>query len=227
MRATTVNKREFRGSGLTEASAGGAGFVGADRVGERLVAVRDASREGPSLTYTYDGDLDWTGHRFGVDSDQWRAQLTMVDLAAQRLRDLLPDRTRVVVVADHGMVDVDVEDRVDVDEVPALREDVVLVGGEARFRHIYVREGSAPGVRDRWRAEMGDRAEVLTRDEAIARGWFGEVADRVLPRLGDVVVACRGSFTVLCSGPFPHESSLVGVHGSLTPAEMLVPVLVA
>jgi len=27
------------------------------------------------VTYVYDGDLDWTGHRYGVDSPQWRAQL--------------------------------------------------------------------------------------------------------------------------------------------------------
>ena len=26
---------------------------------------------GPSLTYLYDGDLDWTGHRYGVASPQW------------------------------------------------------------------------------------------------------------------------------------------------------------
>ena len=78
-----VNKREFHGSGLTDASSRGAGFVGADRWGERLVAVQAASTEHPSLTYVYDGDLDWTGHRYGVDSAQWRAQLAITDQAAK------------------------------------------------------------------------------------------------------------------------------------------------
>ncbi|MGA9748020.1 MAG: alkaline phosphatase family protein, partial [Nocardioides sp.] len=60
--ATVVNKRDFRGSGLTVAGHRGAEFVGADRVGERLAAVLEASERAPSLTYMYDGDLDWTGH---------------------------------------------------------------------------------------------------------------------------------------------------------------------
>ena len=53
----------------------------------------------------YDGDLDWTGHRYGVDSSQWLQQLAMVDAEAEQLRETLPSSTRLVVVADHGMVD--------------------------------------------------------------------------------------------------------------------------
>ena len=37
---TVVNKREFAGSGLTVAGQRGAEFVGADKVGERMAAVR-------------------------------------------------------------------------------------------------------------------------------------------------------------------------------------------
>jgi hypothetical protein len=225
--ATTVNKREFLGSGLTEASTRGAEFVGADRFGERVVAVAQASGRAPSLTYMYDGDLDWTGHRYGVDSDQWRAQLVMVDLAAERLREMLPASTRIVVVADHGMVDARPESRVDVDERPELREGVVLVGGEARFRHVYCRAGAVEDVRAAWQERLAGRAEVLSRDEAFALGWFGEVAAEVRPRIGDVVAACRGDAAVLSSATFPYEGRLVGMHGSLTPAEMLVPILVA
>ena len=71
MHTTVVNKREFEGTGLTVAGQRGAEFVGADRVGERLAAVLAASsRDGPSLTYLYDGDLDWTGHRYGVASSR-------------------------------------------------------------------------------------------------------------------------------------------------------------
>ena len=43
VRTTVANKREFEGSGLTVASCRGADFVGVDRPGERLVALRDAA----------------------------------------------------------------------------------------------------------------------------------------------------------------------------------------
>jgi hypothetical protein len=224
---TTVNKREFRGSGLTEASARGAEFVGADRVGERLVAVQAASGRAPSLTYLYDGDLDWTGHRYGVASAQWEAQLAAIDMAAEQLRETLPASTRIVVVADHGMVDAPQEARLDVEDHPELRDGVVLIGGEARLRHVYCRGGAVEDVVATWRAVLGERAEVLPRADAFARGWFGAVRAEVAPRVGDVVVASRGNHVVLDTAAFPYEASLVGMHGSLTSAEMLIPVVVA
>lgn len=223
---TVVNKREFAGSGLTLASNRGAEYVGADRLGERAVAVQAAAERTPSVTYTYDGDLDWTGHRYGVDSPQWRSQLEQVDAAAEYLRDVLPASARLLVVADHGMIDADPEAAIDLDEVDELRDGLVLMGGEARFRHLYCRGGAVEDVQATWSAHLGDRALVLTRDEALAAGWFGPLDGAVRPRLGDVVVACLGATTILSASAFPYETRLIGMHGSLTPAEMLIPLLV-
>lgn len=227
VQTTVVSKREFAGSGLTECGQRGATYVGADRVGERVAAVAAASQQTPSLTYVYEGDLDWTGHRYGVNSVQWRAQLAAVDSMVEQLRDALPDHVRMVVTADHGMVDCPADARIDVATTPALREGVVLLGGEARFRHVYCRGGAVADVAAAWRSVLGERAQVLTRDEAIARGWFGPVESAVRPRLGDVIVAARGDHAVMHSGAFPYENRLVGLHGSLTPVEMRIPILVA
>jgi hypothetical protein len=224
---TVVNKRDFGRSGLTVASQRGADFVGADRTGERLAAVRAASSISPSLTYMYDGDLDWTGHQYGVASEQWEQQLSMIDFAAEHLRETLSADTRIVVVADHGMVDSPLEDRIDVDDRPELRAGLAMVAGEARFRHLYCRGGAEDDVVATWRAVLGERAEVVSRDEALALGWFGPLDPPVRPRLGEVMVACRGTFAVQSSKAFPAETKLVGMHGSLTSAEMLIPVLVA
>jgi hypothetical protein len=124
------------------------------------------------------------------------------------------------------MVDSPPEDRLDVDEQPDLLDGVALLGGEARFRHVYCRGGAVDDVAAAWRSAVGDRAEVLTRDEAVSRGWFGPVSPVVRPRLGDVMVAAHGSFSVMSTSAFPYETKLVGLHGSLTRAEMLVPLLV-
>ena len=223
---TVVNRRDFVDTGLTVAGFRGADFVGADKVGERLAAVQAAAVRTPSLTYLYDGDLDWTGHRYGVASPQWEQQLSMIDAAAEHLRDSLPGDTRIVVVADHGMVDSPEDDRLDVAQHPELEDGVFLLGGEARFRHLYCRSGADADVAAAWRGVVDGRAEVLLRDEAIAAGWFGDVEPAVRPRLGDVVVASRGTFSVMSSTAFAYETTLVGLHGSLTPAEMLVPVIV-
>ena len=223
---SVVNKREFEGSGLTVASQRGVDFVGADKVGERIAAAVSLAAPHPSLTYLYDGDLDWTGHQYGVASSQWLQQLAMIDAEAEQLREALPSSTRLVVVADHGMVDSPEESRIDVDRQLELRDGVAIFGGEARFRQLYCARGALADVVSTWSEVLGERADVLTREDAIGRGWFGAVDASVLPRIGDVVVACRDDAAVVSSVDWAYEARLVGLHGSLTPDEMLIPVLV-
>jgi len=224
---TVVSKREFVDSGLTVCGLRGAEFVGGDKVGERIAGAVAASADEPSVTYVYDGDLDWTGHRYGVDSPQWRAQLAAIDGAAEQLREALDPAVRLVGVADHGMIDSPVGSRIDVDAHLELRSGVRLLGGEARFRHLYCSSGAVDDVLATWREHLGPRADVLSRDEAIARGWFGPVEPQVRPRLGDIVVAARGDHAVMSTVDFPYENLLVGLHGSLTAVEMEIPILVS
>jgi hypothetical protein len=226
VRVDVVNKREFDRSGLTVAAHRGAGYIGADRVGERIASAVAGSLHRPSLTYVYDGDLDWHGHRAGVDSVRWRSQLRDIDEDVQELRDTLPDDVRLVVVADHGMVDAEPGTRFDVDTFPELRDGVALLGGEARFRHVYCHPGAVPDVAATWSSVLGPWATVLTREQAVDRGWFGTVDPAVRPRLGDVVAAARGTWGLFSSVDFHYETTLIGLHGSLTPREMHIPVLV-
>ncbi|GEP37266.1 alkaline phosphatase family protein [Nocardioides psychrotolerans] len=223
---TVVNKREFERSGLTRAAHRGGDYVGADLVGERIAAAVASSAVRPSLTYLYDGDLDRTGHQWGVASSQWLMQLSMIDAEAEQLRETLPSHVRLVVIADHGMVDSPTDRRIDVDEHHELRDGVALMGGEARFRHLYCQRGAIDDVVATWSSVLGERAEVMTRSTAIGRGWFGPVDALVLPRLGDVVVACRSDHAILSTRDFAYEATLVGLHGSLTPDEMLIPLVV-
>ncbi len=224
---SVVSKREFAGSGLTRCGQRGATYVGADDVTERIAGAVAGAASRPSLTYVYDGDLDWHGHRAGVDSQRWRAQLRDIDEDVQELRDALPDEVRLLVVADHGMVDSTKATHVDIEDHPELRDGVTLLGGEARFRHVYCHGDAVDDVAATWRGVLGDKATVLTRGEAIERGWFGTVDPHVRPRLGDVVAAAHDSWALMSSRDFAYEMTLVGLHGSLTPREMHIPILVA
>ncbi|MGH8774186.1 MAG: alkaline phosphatase family protein [Jiangellaceae bacterium] len=223
---TVVGQRRFRTSGLTTVGLRGPGFRGADSLGERVAAAATGAADNLALVYVYDGDLDFTGHKAGCASAAWQYQLAMVDHLAEDLHDALPHGTVLVVTADHGMVDVEPADRIDVDDVPALRAGVALVGGEARFRHVYAKPGAADDVLAAWQAVLGERAVVRLREEAVSAHWFGAVEARVLDRIGDVVVSVNGNCAVEMRSVFPVEATLVGLHGALSAAEMLVPLLV-
>lgn len=227
--ASQVSAPHFEQTPLTQVALSGGTFLGVlsaeermDRAAERL-AVADRT-----LVYTYYAELDGHGHRYGMDSDAWRGQLIYVDRLAQRLAEQLPPRSALYVTADHGMVDVPLTQaaRFDVDEDWELRAGVAHLGGEGRMRHLYAVPGAARDVASVWREVLDGHAWVATREEAVELGWFGpRVEDRVRPRIGDVVVAMSGDAAVVATEREPKESELVGMHGSATPAEQLVPLL--
>jgi hypothetical protein len=221
-----VAQGSFRGTGLTIAAMRGASYRPADSMGALAAQGAAAITEnGRAFVTVYHGDLDSTGHMFGVGSDAWYNQLAHVDKLAEQLASALPSRTWLYVTADHGMVDVGPEDRIDVDEMPELRAGVAVLGGEARARHVYAEPGAAGDVLATWREVLGERAWVMSRDEAIKEGWFGPVDPALADRIGDVVAATVGSLAIVATKTEPRESALVGMHGSLTSADQLVPAL--
>ncbi|MEW1909494.1 nucleotide pyrophosphatase/phosphodiesterase family protein [Kitasatospora sp. NPDC085895] len=222
-----VSSPLFSQTPLTQVALSGGTFLGRTTGEERMdEAARWLAGNDRALVYTYVSELDGAGHRFGVDSDEWRMTLNTVDRLVKRLAEQLPPRSALYVTADHGMIDVAPEDRVDFDEDWELSAGVALLGGEGRARHVYAVPGAAADVHAVWSEVLGDRMWVATREQAVAAGWFGPVVDeRVLPRIGDVVAAARDDIAVVASRNEPGESSMVGLHGSMTAVEQLVPLL--
>jgi hypothetical protein len=225
--AVHVAPGAFADSGLTRAALRGAQYRPANSLGAlAALAVSALESAERTLVSVYHGDLDGTGHEFGVSSPAWTFQLAHVDRLAEQIAGSLPFGSVLYVTADHGMVNVGPDDRVDVDAVPALRAGVSLLGGEPRARHVYARPGAAADVLAVWQEVLGERAWVVSREEALRDGWFGPADESVIDRIGDVVAAAVGTTAVIDSRNEPHESALVGMHGSLTSAEQLIPMLV-
>jgi len=224
--AYRVGRGSLERTGLSAAAMRGADYRAAGTPGALVGAAADAlGGRTPGFAMVYTGDLDGTGHACGCSSPAWRYQLGHADLLAAQLAAALPRGTALYVTADHGMVDVPAQDRVDADLVPELRQGVALLGGEPRARHVYAEPGAAADVLAVWREVLGERAWIAGRDQAIDEGWFGPVDRRVADRIGDVVAALRDSYAVVATAAEPHESALIGMHGSLTSAEQRIPLL--
>ncbi|MFF3859319.1 alkaline phosphatase family protein [Streptomyces sp. NPDC002209] len=226
-----VSSPAFQTTPLTKIALSGGTFLGRMTGEERMDLAAERLAAGDrSLVYTYFSELDGAGHRHGVNSDAWRGQLMYVDRLVQRLAEQLPPRTALYVTADHGMVDVpfDEDSRIDFDEDWELGAGVALLGGEGRARHVYAVPGAETDVLTVWREVLGDRFWIASREEALELGWFGapgECDERVLGRIGDVVAAAQADVAITASRKEPNESALVGMHGSMTAAEQLVPLL--
>ncbi len=217
-----VSLARFSDSALTQLAFAGTEHLGVQRETntEHLIELVLQSLATNEVVYCYERMLDHDGHGYGVGSWQWLDRLARIDDMVTELVELLPGDTCLIVTGDHGMVNVPADRKIVVDDELALAG-CRHIGGEARFRQLYCNKPER--VAASWAEFMGDRAHVVTREQAIDAGWFGPHMDRrVIPRIGDVLVAMRANWGVMTSA-FPGEFSLVGMHGSLTAEEMVVP----
>ncbi|MFD4295529.1 alkaline phosphatase family protein [Rhodococcus sp. NPDC058532] len=213
-------------SGLTRAALRGGEFRPTFSMGDLADAAIAAMLDGDrALVYAYHGELDLTGHARGPESTAWTLELGQVDLLVRQIASRLPSDGALIVTADHGMVQV--RSPIDIDRDASLQHGVRQIGGEPRARHVYTEPGTADAVLTRWRDRLADGFAVYSRAEVIERGWFGPtVSPAAEQRIGDVIAVATGDGALIRRGAEPLQSILIGHHGSLTSAELHVPLLV-
>jgi predicted AlkP superfamily pyrophosphatase or phosphodiesterase len=224
--AVTVGPARYASSGFTGSVLGGARYVPADSIPERVdAALAETAGRDRSLVYLYIPELDSLAHKHGWESERWTRELELVDGELARLADRVGPDVGVVVTADHGVLDVPPHANISLD--PVLLADVVGVAGDPRCRQLTVVPGTdVDDLVARFRTRYGKRAYVASRDEAIAAGWFGPVAEAVRPRIGDVLVVARSSWAFNDDREVPADrepSRMVGQHGAMTDDETFVP----
>jgi predicted AlkP superfamily pyrophosphatase or phosphodiesterase len=229
VRPVTVLRPEFATSGLTRAGLRGGDLVAATELTPSLDAALTAAtaHDGRTLAYVHHGDLDTIGHLTAPSSDPWCEELTRIDGELARFRDRLPADVALVVTADHGMVHVPEDGFVELTERPELLDGVRVLTGDGRARQLHVRPGARDEVLATWRDHVGDRGHVVTRDEAIAAGWFGSVRDEAVhASIGDVLVVADAPVAWVHRDADLFGGRLPGLHAGLTRREVEVPALV-
>ena len=221
--SAVISPARFAGSGLTGAALRGARHVAAESLSERVNAALAQLRAGTPLVYLYWSEIDHAGHCAGVGSEEWIAQLEEFDSGLSSLLRRLPARIRTVVTADHGMINVESASLIDVAHTPILRDGVRIVAGETRAVHVHAEEGQGARVEERWRETLGERAWILSGPDVSALIGVGDGANVI----GDLLVLARGRGGVVDSRTQSASAiAMPGIHGSLTSAEMRIPVVV-
>lgn len=224
--AVVVGAERYRDSDFTAAVLRGARWVAAASIDDRLQLAAALMRDpGERIVYVYIPELDQAGHSQGVDSAAWLHRLEELDAALAVFDTSLPRDAGVLLTADHGMLDLAPHQRLTIDASSELWNGVRHVAGEPRCLQLGLDELADLGaVLDRWRSAEGSRAWVVSRQEAIDAGWFGDVSAEVLPRIGDVLVAARARVAYYDERSATSQSlAMVGQHGSFSPEEVRVP----
>ncbi len=219
-----VTKSEFRNTGFTEAHLRGGRLEGWRAVSSLVEQCRRLVIAGEPFVYAYYPGVDEVAHAHGLEDGFFEAEVHFADRLVGDLLEVLPGDTALVVTADHGQVDLNPESWL---ELGDLGELVDVCSGDGRFRYLHARRGAADELLAGARAQFGACAWVRSRDELLRDGWLGpEPPTVVRRRLGDVVLAARDAVAFV-DPALPREAMLRSAHGSLTAAEMEVPLLAA
>ncbi len=227
-----VGPARFRDTGFTAAVLRGAQYRPAASIADRLAETRSLMDDNAhALIYVYIPELDIACHASGSESSAWTAHLETLDAAVQDFAAELKPGEGLLVTADHGVLDIPMRSHVLFDTSPGLVDGIRFVAGDPRCLQLHFETDASQQHRtrlvQRWREVEGDRAWVLTREEAIAAGWFGSrVESEVIPRLGELFVAARKAIAYYDSrSSTAHARAMIGQHGSWSPQETRIPLI--
>jgi len=222
-RPAVVTRAEFRYSGFTQAHLEGVRFCGYRMPSTLVAETARLVRAGEPFVYTYYDGVDKVAHEYGL-ADHYDAEIVAVDRLVEYLIAVLPSSAALVLTSDHGQVDVG-------DNLVTVAKDVLAhvsyQSGEGRFRWLHARPGHARVLLDVASDCHGDTGWIMGQEQMLDEHWFGPtVTDEARARLGDVALVAREPIAYVDAedtGPF----ELIARHGSVTAAEMRVPLLVA
>ena len=223
---------EIAGSAYSYASFGSTpqqGYAGVDEA-FRLIIRRVQGAPGPTFTYLYLAEVDDLAHATGPGSEQTITELEGIESRLALLQEALQGEARLVVCADHGQIDRPL-DRMTVldDSDPLIRCLRFPPTGEPVVPIFHVLPGRQREFEELFRSRLGEWFCLLRPQEVEEMGLMGPepLGEAMFRRLGDLVgVATEPADLRYHLRGRPRHIHL-GIHAGLTPAEMLVPLIVA
>lgn len=187
--------------------------------------------KGRNFYHVYWPSLDATAHQFGIGSPQVANIFQRLDAAfGKLLADIAGSDTAVIVTADHGFIDSHPERSIDLADHPELEKMLVLpLCGEQRVCYCYVHPHRCQDFEAYISDRLGNAMTAYPSRQLVEEGWFGpgHSHPRLLDRIGDYTLVMKEDWTLADYLPGEERHCMVGVHGGVSAAEMMVPLILA
>ena len=211
--------------------SGHARKYGYTSLGHFFETIGDALHENPErkYVYAYYSEIDTLAHVYGTQSPQVTAQFAALDERFGRfLQAITGSDTALIVTADHGFIDAEPAQVIDLDTHPRLAETLLLpLCGERRVAYCYVHPEKTQQFESYVGTELADCATLFKSAQLIERGYFGlgSPHPRLLERVGHYTLIMKQNYTIKDWLLGERRHTQIGVHGGVSEAEMGVPLI--
>ncbi len=188
-----------------------------------------AGSTGKSFTYVYWTEVDSSAHQYGETHPITRAEVSRAVALMEALGTALEGEARFVATADHGHLDSPKDAWLTLPPSDSICQHLTCVpAGEPRAMFFHTKSGQERAFQEQFTACFGDHFVLLPCADAVDLGIFGPVAyisDASRARMGDFFALSRGRWSLYASEK-EEAVTLQSMHGGITTAESIVPLIV-
>lgn len=194
------------------------GFKSFDLMVDELISI---SKQPASFTYTYWTEPDYTIHDEGVFNDKVKTQLEFLNQQISRLYASVTKDTCIIVIADHGLVDVE--------GIPLYQHPILELldkkpSVEPRSTAFFVKKGLEHSFESQFKASFNNHFTLMTKKEVYAAGilGFGQKHPLLDDFIGDYMALSQDKYMF----NIKEHSTFKAHHAGIHPDEMMVPLII-
>ncbi len=177
-------------------------------------------------------DLDTSCHVKGVDHletlQHFQLFLSKLEQFVRTTKQISPT-TKILITADHGLVDTPPERTIFLEDHPKLRKCLTMpLSGEPRAPFFYVRPSKTTTFEAYIQQNLAHTGDLRKGEELIAENYFGLFTHhpKFEERIGDYVLLMRENYVFKDCLEGEERSMHVGNHGGISDDEIYVPLIV-
>jgi predicted AlkP superfamily pyrophosphatase or phosphodiesterase len=205
-----------------------------------LVNLREKIAEvpPPAYFYVYWDAIDSIEHIYGPHTEQYFAELNGFSYLLQeeflgKMDERSAKETLILATADHGQINVSPKETIYLSRHPRIVRSLqlsasgkkILPWGSPRDVFLQIKEEKLEEVFEFLTELLDGKATVVKSQDAIKDGLFGlgRLHKRFRSRVGNILILPHKNYTVWYEHIKGKKFRLLGMHGGLSPDEMLVP----
>jgi hypothetical protein len=229
----TLQPKEIVNSEFSRHLARGAQRVSYKSLDDFVFQLKRACRgeTDAKYIYAYWPELDRLAHLHGPSAEPTQRHVYELGVALESIaKECRKHGALLIVTADHGFIDSGNAERVDLNRHPSLSDTLNLpLCGEPRTAFCYVKSTMAPLFENYVKDTLKSQATLIPSQKLVDDAWFGlgTPHPELNTRIGNYTLQMLQRYTIRDQVPGELDIQLQGVHGGISAAEQLVPLLVA
>jgi predicted AlkP superfamily pyrophosphatase or phosphodiesterase len=190
------------------------------------------NQPGKKYIVGYIPDFDSIAHDKGINSEDTASYFKKLDAEISQFIDqknALGNNSKVITIADHGLIDTDMNHTILLENHPELAQTLALpLCGEPRLSFCYVRPSKVTQFESYLSSHFEQYCSWMKGDEFINKNLLGLFTPhpRITDRVGDYVLFMKENYILKDQLLGEQRRDLIGNHGGVSEDEIYVPLII-